>query len=680
VSQRVIHLWPAGVPLQGMNARSKSVTITESIASSTAVRGLAHRCGVSRRDRPDRQSRYQPASDLLGHWRVRRHDPTMGQQRDVPDEQAIATAIANAPDAPGCYLFHAADGKVLYVGKAARLRTRLRSYLRPDQPRIERMISEAATVDWRIVDTATDALLLEAALIRRLQPPYNVRLKEPGAYPYLALTRSTKLPARLHQTRRPARSRTRRFGPYPNPGQAQRLADVAQIAWQIRSCPDGTYRDHARRGRPCLLAGINRCCAPCVGAVDEPEHERRVEQVVSLLSGRPGNTRSRLRELMDTASSDLLFEHAAQLRDALAALDDDVQRTAVAAGTLSVDVAGWAGDGIGVCVQLLVVRDGRLVAAPSLVADRALGDTVPSPLAALAGLYAHQDLPTELVLSRPLDIEELADALSCPIVTTPRGGRRRHLADLADTNAADALRRERLRRASDADTRRAELGALAEILGLPAAPLRIECVDISHHRGEGTVAGFSVLEEGVPVPARHRAYRLDDHDGDDYAAIRQAVARRLSKLVDDPSSAPGLLVIDGGPGQLAQAQAAADALGVTVPLAALAKRLEEIWLPAATQPLVLPDRSPALYLLQRARDAAHDTANAASARLRARTRRRDPLEAVPGLGPARRARLIAAAGSRTALAGWDRDRLDECTWLPEAVRDALFDHLHPPAA
>ena len=592
---------------------------------------------------------------------------------------AVADAITSAPDAPGCYLFHAADGRVLYVGKAASLRTRLRSYLRPEHDRIQRMVDEAASIDYKLVATATDALLLEAALVRRLQPPYNVRLTQPGAYPYLALSRSRDLPTRLHLTRRPPTARTRRFGPYPNPGQARRLADVAHVAWQVRSCPDGTYRDHVRRNRPCLLADIGRCCAPCVGAVDATEHARRVEAVVQLLNGHPRATRELLAERMAAESDDLHFERAAQLRDALAALDDDTQRTPVAAGRMSADVAGWAHDGIGVCVQLLVVRAGRLVAAPSLVADRALGGDLPSPLTALAALYTELDEPArELVLSSGIDLGDLPAALGGPKVTVPSTGRRRDLADLADANAADALRRERLRRASDSDTRRAELAELAELLGLPAPPLRIECVDISHHRGEATVAGFSVLDEGVPVPARHRAYRLDEHDGDDYAAIHQAVTRRLSKLVDDPTTTPGLLLIDGGPGQLARAQSAAATAGITVPMAALAKRLEEVWLPGVSQPLVLPDRSPALYLLQRARDAAHDTANAASARLRARTRRRDPLEAVPGLGPARRARLLAEAGSRAALTRWERDRLDECTWLPAPVRDALFSHLHPP--
>jgi excinuclease ABC subunit C len=608
--------------------------------------------------------------------------------------------LTRIPAEPGVYRFSAADGRVLYIGKAARLRQRVTSYFGPlPHPRTRAMMDEAEQLDWLVCASEAEALLVEASLIRELQPPYNIRLRDGDGYPYLALTEHP-LP-RVMVWHGPARG-VRRFGPYPSPSHARALRDVVEQVWGVRPCTDAKLGAHQRLGRPCLLADLGRCAAPCV---DPQGYDRAVAAAAELLDGKVASTVSALEDEMAAAAADRAFEAAASVRDrleAVRALTEHVVPTAVAG---VVDALGVALDDTGGAAQLLRLRDGSLRGCPTVVLDPALHarglrdsldahgldapagrpDTALVDTAlvdtALVALYGGGD-PAPLVLVPANASPETIAALSAGTtvrVRAPRTSSERALLTVAADNAAAALERARLRRATDPTTRRAELAALAEALGLAEPPLRIECLDISHFAGTGTVAALSVLEEGHPRPALYRRFRLKERN-DDPAAMAEVVARRVTHLRpgakgDDPSlaSRPGLLLIDGGPTQLAAAaQACADA-GVEVPLAALAKRLEELWCPGASEPVRLPADSPALYVVQRARDEAHRSALA----YQRRRRRIDvsALDGIPGLGPRRRERLLQAAGSLEALRGWPRTRLAALSWLPAPVADAVHERL-----
>jgi excinuclease ABC subunit C len=596
----------------------------------------------------------------------------------------VADDIAAAPSVPGSYQFLDEDGRALYVGKAKRLHDRLTSYLRPQDPRIKAMVTQSDRVEWVVVPTEAEALLLEASLIAKLQPPYNIRLREAEGYPYVALVERGG-PTRVQIWRGPARKGVQRFGPFAGAGQARALLDVIMSSWGVRSCKDSKYKEHQRRGRACLLGDIGRCSGPCVGRVDAAEHGALVDGAVALLSGRTGPTEQRLEQEMRQAAAAQRFEEAARARDRLAAVRSVSDTRTVAASTSDLDVVGWSSDAVGTCVQILCVRHGSVVGCPTVVADRGLDGEPVDVVQVLAGWYASEVAGREVVLAGDLaGADGLARAVSERVgrrtnVTVARRGRRRELALVAETNAAEALRRARLRRAGDAASRRQELVSLADALGLAEPPLRIECFDISHHQGAGTAAGMSVLDEGVPRKARYRSFTLAGHGGDDYAAMGEALKRRMARLTAGDvkfGERPGLVLIDGGPNQLAVAVAARDAAGVDVPMAALSKQLEEVWLEGSSQPVRLAYDSPALYLLQRARDEAHNTALAAGRRLRSRALVAHPLEGVAGLGPKRRERLVKVAGSMAKLRCWDRDRYRQETWLPEAAADAVWSHLH----
>jgi excinuclease ABC subunit C len=617
------------------------------------------------------------------------------------------------PTDPGVYRFVASDARVLYVGKARRLRNRLGSYFSGvTHPRTTAMLAEAADVDWLVCASESEALLVEAALIRELQPPYNVRLRdERDAYPYVALSQHPI--SRLTIWHGPAR-RVRRFGPYPSPSHARGLIEAVEQVWQLRTCNDRKLEVHQRLGRGCLLADLGRCCAPCVDPDGYPE---RVAAAAALLDGEVGATLDVLGAEMQAAVAERAFESAAVVRDrigAVRALTDRAVPTEVAG---VVDALGLAGDDVGGAAQLLRVRDGALRGCPTVILDPALhaqgvadsldgfdgpvtGPNPASPPLGAPGGAAAIGADPQLVAMALLDL--YGDAVPAPLVLVPgdadpdvvtalsratpgvrirrpRTPGERALVVTATENAIAALARARLRRQADPATRRLELAALAEGLGLGEPPLRLECLDISHFAGSGTVAALSVLEEGVPRPSLYRRFRLMDRN-DDPASIAEAVTRRVTHLAPDAAGSdtslaarPGLLLIDGGPTQLSAAAQACAAAGIEVTLAALSKRLEEVWLPGCAAPVHFALDSTVLYLLQRARDEAHRSALAYQRRLRGVDT--DPLGGIEGLGPRRRARLLDEAGSLGALREWPRARYALCSWLPSPVADAVYARL-----
>lgn len=600
---------------------------------------------------------------------------------------------ADIPASPGCYQFKDQLGRVLYVGKAKSLADRLKSYFPPDlstlHPRTQAMLEEATSVSWVVLSSEAEALLQEARLIRALDPPFNVRLRTDSAYPFVTL--SAHAIPRLRKTHSPLASDVA-FGPFPSSSHAHLLVEATALVCGLRPCSDALLNRHTRLKKPCLLGETGRCAAPCV---DADGYTERVTDAKMLLSGNFHLAESALLERMEKASASRAFERAAQLRDALAAVRALSTHIAPTLQAKSSTVLGVAMDDIGAAVSLIVIKDGALIASPSFIVDRAmlmevseLTTSVVSD-AALSLAFSASLLPPALIVSRSEPSPEVLSALKSLAghAVSHRAPKRGPLSDLlllAEKNASDALLRARRSRASDADARRGELEALKTALSLPAPPLRIECLDVSHLMGKNPVAAFAVLEDGQPRPAKDRVFHLPDQN-DDPASIREAVRRRISiqrQQMEKPASTrdpslsvlPQLLLIDGGPTQLAAAHAALVELNADIPVASLAKRLEEVYLPNRVSPLRLPLDSAALYVLQRSRDAAHRLSVKHQRRRRSKSASRSVLDNVEGLGAARKAKLLKYAGSLRALKALSREEYP--SWLPKAVSDRVFAALH----
>lgn len=582
--------------------------------------------------------------------------------------------LLTIPKLPGVYRFLDAAGEVLYVGKAKDLRSRLSSYWSKDvSERISRMRNTAVEVTFLTCASEAEALIVEASLIKTLQPPYNVKLRfDQHVYPYIALTRH-ELPRVL--TWHGDADGVERFGPYPSPSHAHDLREVIERVWQLRPCSNTILRRHTKLKQPCIMAELGRCCAPCV---DPTGYQERADEARALLDGSTSATVARLTKEMEEAAASRAFEHAAVVRDRLDAVKGLSRRAVPTQVDGCIDVIAVATDELGAACQVLRINDSALRGCPTYTFDD------PDALD-VALTVAFQDVtPADTILTDITPSEAVLAALreSNPSITVvkPATAQERALLQLCQENAAHALSRARLKRADDPQTRREELTALADALSLQAPPLRIECLDISHFQGENTVASFAVLEDGVSRPKAHRRMRLQDRI-DDPASIHEALTRRLAHLTAREHSSsrqsdwslstpPQLILIDGGPAQLAAAHRAISETGVSIPVASLSKRLEELWLPDSLAPLRLDLDSPALRVLQRARDEAHNT----SIRYQRSLRSLDKglLDDIQGLGPKRQARLIEEAGSLRALRSWPRSRFLACSWLPREVAERTY--------
>ena len=637
---------------------------------------------------------------------------------------------ASIPDEPGSYQFVDADGRVLYVGKAKSLRSRVNSYFQDPAnlaPRTAQMVSAADHIEWMVVGSEAEALLLEHNLIQQFQPRFNVRLKDDKSYPWLALTVGDEWP-KPAVVRGRKRSGVRYFGPYPNVGAIRGTLDLLLRSFPVRTCSDAKFRNHERLGRPCLLFHIERCSGPCVGAVTKEEYDRLVADLATFLAGDTAPLERQLEAGMREASAALDFERAGVLRDKLEAV-----RTADAVRQMELDrpedldVLGLAEDELEAAVQVFHVRAGRVVGRSALFVDK-VEDLTREELVArlLVDIYAEatSGLPRQiLVPTMPADLEAvsayLVERRGGPVaVKVPLRGPKAALLETVHRNAGDAFVRHRLQRTSDHNSRARALEALQRELRLPVAPLRIECYDMSHLQGTDYVGSMVVFEDGLPKKSDYRHFKVATVAGnDDYAAMEEVLTRRLTALLDeearaheragaderarfddgtDPSAIAGapaatatrrrfayppqLLLIDGGLGQLHVATRVLDQLGLTdrIPVASLAKSFEEVYLPDSSVPVRLPRTSDALYLLQRLRDEAHRFAISYHRTLRGKRMTVGALDAVKGLGPKRRSRLVEQFGGLGELRKATRDELMGLSWLPAEVGAAVFERLHTP--
>ena len=605
----------------------------------------------------------------------------------MADPCTYRPAPGTIPEAPGVYRFRDEHGRVIYVGKAKNLRGRLNSYfadLSGLHPRTRQMVTTAASVEWTVVSTEVEALQLEYNWIKEFDPRFNVRYRDDKTYPVLAVTLNEEYP-RLHVYRGPRRRGVRYFGPYAHAWAIRETLDLLTRVFPARVCSAGVFKRHGQIGRPCLLGYIDKCSGPCVGNVTAEEHRAIINDFCDFLSGRTDKMIRRLEQQMEEAAADLEFERAARLRDHLGALRRAMEKQAVVFGDgTDADVIAFACDELEAAVQVFHVRGGRVRGQRGWVIERVEQvDLVGQFLtqfygeqAALAGSAddATQPVPREvLVPELPEDADALAEWLSelrgsRVQLRVPQRGDKRALAETVARNAAEAFAQHKLRRAGDLTARAAALQEIQEYLGLDTAPLRIECIDVSHVQGNDVVASLVVFEDGLARKSDYRRFAIRDAAGgghsDDVASIAEVVRRRFARYLRETEPAgragldpetgrprkfayrPNLLVVDGGPAQVAVAAQELFELGVTdVAVAGLAKRLEEIWLPGEADPVILPRTSEGLYLLQRVRDEAHRFAITYHRQKRSARMTSSALDDVAGLGQTRRTALLKHFGS-----------------------------------
>ncbi|MFC4150315.1 excinuclease ABC subunit UvrC [Micromonospora mangrovi] len=643
----------------------------------------------------------------------------------MADPSTYRPAPGTIPESPGVYRFRDGTGRVIYVGKAKNLRSRLNSYfadLWGLHQRTQQMVTTAESVDWVTVGTEVEALQLEYTWIKQYDPRFNVRYRDDKSYPYLAVTLDEEYP-RLQVMRGAKRKGVRYFGPYSHAWAIRETLDLLLRVFPARTCSSGVFKRAAQVGRPCLLGYIGKCSAPCVGTVSAARHREIVDDFCDFMAGRTDTMVRKLEREMIQASEELEFERAARLRDDVAALRRAMEKQTVVLGDgTDADVVAFADDPLEAAVQVFHVRDGRIRGQRGWVVEKteelSAGDLVHHFCTQVYGdEQGEGDVPRELLVPElPADAEALTDWLSAHrgsrvSLRVPQRGDKKSLMETVERNAKDALARHKLKRAGDLTTRSKALDEISDALGMRTSPLRIECFDVSQIQGTDVVASMVVFEDGLPRKSEYRRFIVRGAT-DDLSAMHEVLRRRFARYLDaraesgeigeetagdpdrpgiDPTTGrprkfaypPQLVVVDGGAPQVAAAAQALAELGIDdVALCGLAKRLEEVWLPDDEFPVILPRTSEGLYLLQRVRDEAHRFAITFHRQRRSKRMTESALDTVPGLGEVRRKALLRHFGSLKRLSA---ATVEEITEVPgvgrrtaEAILAALDDTPEPP--
>ncbi len=638
----------------------------------------------------------------------------------MPDPATYRPAPGSIPVEPGVYRFRDPHGRVIYVGKAKSLRSRLNSYFADISglaPRTRQMVMAAGSVEWTVVNTEVEALQLEYNWIKEFDPRFNIRYRDDKSYPVLAVTLNEEYP-RLMVYRGPRRKGVRYFGPYSHAWAIRETLDLLTRVFPARTCSAGVFKRHKQIDRPCLLGYIDKCSAPCIGRVSAEEHRKIVLDFCDFLSGKTDRLARDMEREMNAAAERLDFERAARLRDNISALKRALEKQTVVFGDgTDADVVAFADDELEAAVQVFHVRGGRVRGQRGWIVEKS-GDPEDSGQAHLveqfltqfygdqaelggAGDESTNPVPRQILVPvLPPNSGELETWLcglrgSRVALRVPMRGDKRALAETVKRNAQDALTQHKLKRAGDFTARSAALQSIQEALGLADAPLRIECVDISHVQGTDVVASLVVFEDGLPRKSDYRHYAIREAAGggrsDDVASIAEVTRRRFARHVSDLQNTsvftaegksrrfaypPNLYVVDGGAPQVNAAAAVLDKLGVTdVAVIGLAKRLEEVWVPSEPDPVIMPRNSEGLFLLQRVRDEAHRFAITYHRSKRSKRMTASALDSVPGLGEHRRKALVTHFGSVARL---KQASVEEITSVPgigattaKAVLEAL---------
>ncbi len=594
--------------------------------------------------------------------------------------------VESLPARPGVYRMLDADGKILYVGKARSLKSRVASYFQASnvQPKVVALIAKTASMEVTITNSDIEALLLESNLIKKHRPRFNIVLRDDKSFPYLHLTTNHEFPA-LSFYRGSRKDPGKFFGPYPSAGAVRETLQQLQKLFRLRNCDD-TY--FANRSRPCLQYQIQRCTAPCVGLIGREEYARDIASAIKVLEGRNAEVIQEIGRRMEEAALRLDFEAAAKLRDQLANLKTIQAQQIVTAGDHhDADVIAVAAGNGEYCVALMFVRGGRSLGSTTFFPKAPFAEPAEVLAAFVAQYYLERDPPSEIIVAHDFEVRavlESALAERCGhrvrIAASVRGLRSRWL-EMMQSNAAQALTMRGLARASI----EANLEELAEVLELDEAPTRIECFDISHTGGTDTIASCVVFGVEGPLKNEYRRFNIAGIEpGDDYAAMYQALTRRYKRVRDGEIVAPDILLIDGGKGQLAEAARVLEELQVKgVKLVGVAKGAdrrpgqEQLFLLGRDTPTILTPDSSALHLIQRVRDEAHRFAIAGHRRKRAKRHSESILETIPGLGPVKRRELLKHFGGLQGILRAGIDDFVQIRGLGRGLAEVIYEHLHP---
>jgi excinuclease ABC subunit C len=646
----------------------------------------------------------------------------------MTDTVSYRPKAGEIPTSPGVYRFRDASNRVLYVGKAKNLRSRLSNYFAPLHTlhqRTRRMVLSASSVEWTVVGNEFEALELEFTWIKEFDPPFNVQFRDDKSYPYLAITLQEDVP-RVLVTRNRKMKGARYFGPYTKVWAIRETVDTLLKAFPMRSCSEATYRRAEQTGRPCLLGDIGKCAAPCVGRITKEDHKSIAVDFASFMAGNDSTFVVDLERKMKKASAEMDYESAARYRDQLGAMQTALSRNAIVlADDTDTDIFGIAHDELAAAVQQFIIRGGRIRGVKSWVVDKELDLELPELVeTVLQNAYNETDIPPREVIIPvlPEDAAELEQWLSGLRSATARSGgangaaraslktaqrgEKAALALTVATNARNALVLYKTRRSGDFTARSQALADLQEALDMPDAPLRMECYDVSHLSGTNIVASMVVFEDGLPRKDQYRRFSIPDST-DDTESIYQTLSRRVAHLDQDGERnevAPGivnvtgtgtedaeaeadgaprrrfayrpnLLIVDGGQPQVAAAKRALEDAGVTgIALCGIAKRLEEIWLPDSEYPVILPRNSDALFLIQRIRDEAHRFAITYQ-RQRRSSDISSSLSDIPGLGPTRVKQILKHFGSVTRLRAADAETIAEVKGVGAVLARQIYERL-----
>lgn len=598
------------------------------------------------------------------------------------------------PAQPGAYLFRDRHGKVIYVGKAKSLRSRVSSYFRTGlHPRTQSMVDNAQSIEWIITESEVAALMLEYSLIKQHRPRFNVKLVDDKSYPFLAITRRDEWPRAMVMRGR-KRKGNEYFGPYAHTYAIRKTLDQLLRTFQIRTCSNAMFERQKAQGRPCLLFHIEKCSGPCIDEVSPDDYGQMVEGLASFLSGDTEGVVADLEERMWFASEQQEFELAARNRDRI----EDVRRAMLRQEVVTekpehFDLIAFHGDELESAFQVLHIRRGRVVGRFGTVVDRVEELTDAELMNRVVHqLYGDEAPPREVLVSiAPTEPELLAKWLEerrevgVVNMRVPQRGAKRRLMETTSTNAAEAFARHRLKRQKDHNSRARAMQSLQDVLGLPEAPLRIEAYDISTLQGTNTVASMVVLEDGLPKRSDYRRFKIKTVDGqDDFASMEETLSRRFKAYLAEKkkplgeqgkfSYPPSLVLIDGGAGQLGRAVKVLDELELDIPAIGLAKKMEEIYLPGRPEPIQIPRDAEALYLLQQVRDEAHRFAITYHRQLRSKSMVDSILDDVPGIGAKRKKNLLKRFGSLKKIREASLD--DLVSVVPSKVADDLYAALH----
>jgi excinuclease ABC subunit C len=618
----------------------------------------------------------------------------------VADPQSYRPS--NLPTDPGVYRFFDANEKVIYVGKAKNIKNRLNSYFGSNLPtKTRRMVHTAVRVDWTLVKTEVEALQLEFTWIKQYNPDFNVQFKDDKSYPYLAIDIKSKFP-RLFISRAKKIPGIKYFGPYSHAWALRSTYETLMKIYPIRTCSESNFKTAQRTKRQCLMGDIGKCAAPCVEWISEDDHKKLANDLITFLEKSPEDISKRVEEEMQTAAENEEFEKAARLRDQLSAINKAFESTdRFLNENIDADVLAIHEDITHASLSQFIIQKGRITGSRSWIIDRANILEDESIISAMIGkIYNETTPPSEILVDQlPADSDDLIAWLTdkrgkSVTLLQPQRGEKVELVEMVKRNAHQALIQYLSKRASDAAVSGNALSQIAEYLELPELPLRIECFDISNIQGTNMVASMVVFEDGQAKKSDYRRFSINDDAGfDDTRAIHHVITRRFKRYLAEkdidnlqaeidgagrPRFAypPQLVIVDGGKGQVNAAARAFDELGIKdVVLVGLAKRLEEVYLPHTSEPIIFPRHSEALYLFQRIRDEAHRFAITFHRSKRSKMMLESLLDEIPGLGEVRRKALLEVFGSVTALKKAEIGQLAAVPGIGEKMAEIIFSTL-----